>query len=90
MKLDADFGGKLLEDIFPGGDEFGSLLDESVGRPCEFVGDVSGNGEDFPALLKGATGGDAGATEFAGLHDQDATGKSADNAVAQREIVGRG
>ena len=53
LELEADLGGEFLEDIFPGGDELGSLLDEGVGSPGEFVGDVAGDGEDFPALLQG-------------------------------------
>ncbi len=82
LELEADGGGEFLEDIFPGGGEFGSLLDESVGGEGEFVGDVAGNGEDFPALLEGAAGGDAGAAELTRFDHQDAARETADDAIA--------
>ena len=87
LELEADFGGEFLEDILPGGGQLGSLLDEGVGGPGEFVGDVAGDGEDFPALLQGAAAGDAGAAELSGFDHQDAARQAADDAVAQGEIV---
>src|SRR6266403_961319 len=69
---------------------FGALLDERIRSPGILVGHVAWDGVHLAILLQRATGGDARPTVFGGLNNQHSEGNSADDSIANREILRRG
>src|SRR6185312_1451541 len=88
FKLVLDLSREFLPDILPGGSQLRPLLNQCVRAPGIPGSHVSGDGEQLTALLQRASGCDSGTTVFPCLHHQNAQRESADDPVANREILG--
>ena len=78
---------KFFNHIDPLVDKLGALLDEVVGTEALRGGNVPGDGKDLAVLLQRQPRRDQRAAVFGSLHNDDAERQSADDPVADGEIL---
>src|SRR5690242_8664837 len=81
---------QLGDDVVPILHHARALFYQQVRTPTELGRDVARDGEDFAALVDGELGGDARPGILGALHDENTDAASADDAVADGEVLGKG
>ena len=76
--------------IFPGRDQLSALLYQGVRSPREFVSDISRDGKNLATLFQRATSRDACTAVLASFHDEHSNRESADDAIADGEVLRSG
>src|SRR5258708_28708558 len=86
-QLGADFRRQFLDDVFPGSNELGALLDHLVRGKADVNGYVPGNAINFAAKLHPQPRGDERTGILRALYHDNAEGYSRHHAVAHWEIL---